>query len=32
MYSCNYFDNDGHRSRRSFSTDLIFVDEVSTAS
>jgi len=34
MYSCNYFDNDtstvGRQSRRTFSSDLIFIDDVST--
>jgi len=32
MYSRNYFDDNGRPSRRTFSTDLIFIDEVSTAS
>jgi len=37
MYSRNYFDDDdtstvGHRSRHTFSTDMIFIDDVSTAS
>jgi len=36
MYRRNYFDDDTstvrHRSRRTFSTDLVFIDDVSTAS